>query len=114
MGRRLECALTMATPKGRSLLILLAVVVLAAAAGGYYYFRNFVTASAEQQPAKPAAGGRKGKGPDPSRATPIVAAAAKSTQFNIYLNGLGTVTPIRTVTVRSRVDGELMRVAFTE
>ena len=103
----------MATPQKR-LLILLAVLVLGAAAGGYYYYKNFVVARAEEAPAKPGAPGRKGKGPDPSRATPIVAAAAKSSEFNIYLNGLGTVTPLRTVTVRSRVDGELNRVAFTE
>lgn len=32
----------------------------------------------------------------------------------IYLSGLGTVTPLRTVTLHSRVDGELIRVAFTE
>jgi multidrug efflux system membrane fusion protein len=104
----------MAPPKDRRLLILLAVLVLGAAAGGYYYYKNFVVARAEEQPAKPGAAARKGKGPDPSRATPILAAAAKSTEFNIYLNGLGTVTPLKTVTVRSRVDGELMRVAFTE
>ena len=103
----------MAPPQKR-LLILLAVLVLGAAAGGYYYYKNFVVARAAEQPAKPGAPGRKGKGPDPSRATPVVAAPAKSTEFNIYLNGLGTVTPIRTVTVRSRVDGELMKVAFTE
>jgi membrane fusion protein, multidrug efflux system len=103
----------MATPQKR-LLILLAVLVVGAAALGYYYYKNFVVARAEEVPAKPGAPGRKGKGPDPSRATPIVAAAAKSTEFNIYLNGLGTVTPLRTVTVRGRVDGELMRVAFTE
>jgi multidrug efflux system membrane fusion protein len=103
----------MATPQKR-LLILLAVLVLGAAAGGYYYYKNFVVARAEEAPAKPGAPGRKGKGADPARATPVIAAPAKSSEFNIYLNGLGTVTPLRTVTVRSRVDGELNRVAFTE
>jgi multidrug efflux system membrane fusion protein len=104
----------MAIPQSRRLLFLLVVVVLGVAAGGYYYYRNFVAARAEEPAAKPAAGARKGKGPDPARVTPVVAATARSTELKIYLNGLGTVTPLKTVTVRSRVDGELMRVAFTE
>jgi membrane fusion protein, multidrug efflux system len=48
---------------------------------------------------------------------PVIAVGAElATQgdFPVYLTGLGTVTPLRTVTVRSRVDGELIRVAFKE
>ena len=90
------------------------VATLGALGGGYYYYKNFVAAGAEQPAAKPAAGARKGKGPDPARVTPVVAATARSTDLNIYLNGLGTVTPQKTVTVRTRVEGELIRVAFTE
>ncbi|UOA08391.1 MdtA/MuxA family multidrug efflux RND transporter periplasmic adaptor subunit [Methylobacter sp. S3L5C] len=50
-------------------------------------------------------------------ADPVVAVAAvKATQgdFPVYLNGLGTITALRTVTIRSRVDGELIRVTFKE
>jgi multidrug efflux system membrane fusion protein len=48
--------------------------------------------------------------------TEIAVAAVAATQgnFPVYLTGLGTVTALRTVTVRSRVDGELIRVAFKE
>jgi multidrug efflux system membrane fusion protein len=45
---------------------------------------------------------------------PIVAAAARLGSVNLTLSALGTVTPLNTVTVRSRVDGQLVRVAFTE
>jgi len=45
---------------------------------------------------------------------PVVVADAQTADFPVYLSGLGTVTPLATVTVRSRVDGELIRVAFRE
>jgi membrane fusion protein, multidrug efflux system len=45
---------------------------------------------------------------------PVVTVAAEEGPFPIYLRGIGTVVPISTVTVRTRVDGELTRIAFRE
>ncbi len=44
----------------------------------------------------------------------VAAVAATQGDFPVYLTGLGTVTALRTVTVRSRVDGELIRIVFKE
>lgn len=49
-----------------------------------------------------------------NRAIPVVAAKARVGDIGVYLTGLGTVTALNTVTVRSRVDGQLVRVAFQE
>jgi multidrug efflux system membrane fusion protein len=50
----------------------------------------------------------------PPQSVPVVIAAAQTGNIPIYLTGLGTVTPLRTVTVKSRVDGELIRVYYQE
>lgn len=47
-------------------------------------------------------------------AIPVTVSAAEQQDFPVYLDGLGTVTPLQTVTVRSRVDGELINVTFKE
>jgi multidrug efflux system membrane fusion protein len=64
-----------------------------------------------QAKAKKAAAAAKAKA---SAATPVSAAAARTGDFPVYLVGLGTVTGLNTVTVRTRVDGQLVRVAFSE
>jgi multidrug efflux system membrane fusion protein len=48
------------------------------------------------------------------RSIPVVAAAAHRGDMPVYLEGLGTVTAFNTVTVKPRVDGQLIRVNFTE
>ena len=80
--------------------------------GGYYYYTGGFSSGGE----RPAEGG-KGfgkKGDGAGRVTPVVAQPAKKGDVQVYLTSLGTVTPVRTVTVRSRVDGQIMRVLFRE
>jgi multidrug efflux system membrane fusion protein len=85
--------------------LLLALIAIAVAVYVVYF----------RQPAdaQPAAAGKKGRN-DPSRVMPVVAQPAVKKDVNVYLTGLGTVTPLKTVTVRSRVDGQLMNVRFKE
>ena len=45
---------------------------------------------------------------------PVTVASVQTADFPVYLNGLGTVQPFRTVTVRSRVDGQIIEVAFRQ
>ena len=80
------------------------VLVLAVLVGGVYWWQ-----SGAGKPAAP-------KGP-PGGMTPMVPVrvqAAISENLDIYLRGLGTVTAFNTVTVRSRVQGELIEVLFKE
>ena len=51
------------------------------------------------------------QGPPPA---PVVATKARKGDIGVYFTGLGAVTPIYTVTVHTRVDGELMKVFYRE
>ena len=48
------------------------------------------------------------------RTIPVSAAVAHTGNIPVYLQGLGTVTAFNTVTVKTRVDGQLVNVAFHE
>jgi multidrug efflux system membrane fusion protein len=107
-------ALRSPPPRNRSRLwIVIAVLACVAAAAAIYYYTT-------RTPAEPAADtGAKGKGkgkggPNAGRPVPILAAPARTADVPVYLTGLGTVTPMASVTLRSRVDGQLLRVLFTE
>ena len=62
-----------------------------------------------------AKGGKQGRGPGGSNA-PVTAVIGTVMQKDvpIYLDGLGTVQAFNTVTVRSRVDGQLKKLSFKE
>lgn len=57
---------------------------------------------------------REPQGRPAPRPVRVSAAAAHEGDVHRYLTGVGVVTPLATVTVRTRVDGQLMRVAFRE
>jgi len=50
----------------------------------------------------------------PLRVVPVTAIEAALGDMELFLNGLGTVVASSTVTVRSRVEGELLEVTFAE
>jgi multidrug efflux system membrane fusion protein len=59
-------------------------------------------------------GGRGGFGGREAELPPVRVVQAESRSIAVVLKALGTVTPVNTVIVRSRLDGELVRVLFTE
>src|SRR5690348_11819693 len=88
------------TPLWRRALWLIVIVLVFAGVVWWVHMRP-----APQSPA-----GRFGAGAP----MPVVAATAQKGDINVLLNGLGTVTPLATVTVRTQISGQLMRVAFKE
>src|ERR1700684_3487892 len=83
---------------------MLIILIIAAVAIWWFGFRG-KQSSASTQPS----GRHGGGGPVPG-----VAAPAQRGDMPIYLTGLGSAQALNTVTVRTRVDGELVQVAFKE
>lgn len=94
----------MANPKRSRWIALLAVMLIVA--GGVFAWRQYSTGKAEQ-----AAKEQKARGPAP---VPVKLATVEKADFPIYLNGLGTVQGFNTVVVRTRVDGQIDKIAFKE
>lgn len=98
-------------PRRRPWLLIASVIVIAAFLFFHFFHRGGGKAAAQGGNGGKggAAGGRGPQGP-----VPVLAATAATKDVGVYLNGLGTVAPLNTVSVRSRVDGQLLRIDFTE
>jgi multidrug efflux system membrane fusion protein len=94
-------------PKRRWWILLAIVVVLGVS---IYYFRSHSN-SAKATSGVAGASGGAARSP---MVIPVVAAKAHQGDIGVFLNGLGLVTPIYTVTVRSQISGYLMKVAYKE
>jgi multidrug efflux system membrane fusion protein len=98
-----------APPKRRRTGWVWLVVLLLLAAGAYVYWSK-VAGVPDTQAANKAPSDQKAN----SAAVPVVATRTRRGDIGVYLSGLGAVTPIYTVTVRTRVDGELVNVLYHE
>jgi membrane fusion protein, multidrug efflux system len=82
------------------------LLVLAVAGIGYFGWQRFHVESQETV----ANNAQKG----PRNAVRVGAAPVEKTDFPVYLTSLGTVQAFNTVVVRSRVDGQIDKIAFKE
>jgi membrane fusion protein, multidrug efflux system len=91
---------------GWQILVALAALVIGCGAGWYYF--------AKGGPADAAAEAKNAVEQGSSAPIPVTVARVQQADFPVYLNGLGTVQPFNTVTVRSRVDGQIIKVSFQQ
>jgi multidrug efflux system membrane fusion protein len=91
-------------PKKKGWIWILVLIVLAV--GGYYFYKS---RGSSESKAAPAPGARGTQGP-----VSVAVVPALKQDVPYYLSGLGSVTPFNTVTVKSRVDGQLQKVYFKE
>jgi multidrug efflux system membrane fusion protein len=91
---------------GWPIFIALAALVIGSCVGWYYF--------AKTGKADAAAETKNTVEQGVSAPIPVTVARVQRADFPVYLNGLGTVQPFNTVTVRSRVDGQIIKVSFKQ
>jgi membrane fusion protein, multidrug efflux system len=83
------------------------IVAVAVVGGGSYYGWHHHQESVQKAENAQKAAARK-------PAIPVSISPVEKTDFPVYLTGLGTVQGFNTVVVRTRVDGQIDKIAFTE
>jgi multidrug efflux system membrane fusion protein len=91
----------------RSIGILLLIAILG---GGFFLWRS----THKPQTTAAAGRGRGDRNADGNARIPVAVTPAQRRDLPVYLDGLGSVEPLNTVTLKSRVDGQMMEVRFKE
>ena len=86
--------------KRRNSFWIYSAAALILAGGAYFFWPRHQAQNASANKAPPA--------------VPVTVAAVVKADFPVYLTGLGTVQGFNTVTVRTRVDGQINQIAFKE
>ncbi len=89
--------------KRRSMWLMLALLLIAGITGFLILQHRQKATAAGSKPAQP-----------PQPGVSISTAVAQQGNIGVYINALGSVAPLSTVTVKSRVDGQLMSVNYRE
>jgi multidrug efflux system membrane fusion protein len=90
------------------------IVLLLAGGGGYYAWHSTQGQTVAGAGAPRQGGGRAGGRNQGGGTVPVVVAPVARQNLPLYLDGLGSVQAFYTVTLKSRVDGEMMEVDFKE
>ena len=91
-------------------LLMTATILVVAAACWWLAPRISQTATAAQEQSK----GEESARQRSQHAVPVLAAPAEAKDMPIIVRGIGSVQAYNKVTVKSRVDGNIVKVAFTE
>src|SRR5690349_18277879 len=99
--------------KRKSRWLLIPVILISLGYGVYRWGHIARPAAADSTNTSSTTNPRGRRGGGTGRAS-VVTVPARRVDMPVYLRGLGTAAASNTVTVRSRVDGQLIRVAFKE
>ncbi len=107
---------TVSVPSGSGSRWWLWLLVIAVIVGGVWFYRSRTSAANSAGAATPGTpgSGAKGGGTRGPMTVPVVVATSTKGDLPVFYNGLGSVNAFNTVTVRTRIDGQLISVAFKE
>jgi multidrug efflux system membrane fusion protein len=100
--------------RSRRLVLLTLLGLLILGTGSLLYYRSRTPQTTAPRPGGFGGGGRRGGGLGMNGPLPVVVNKARKADINIILSGLGTVTPLATVTVRTQIAGYLTQINFKE